>query len=397
MSRTVLTRLIVLALGVGLAVWIARNTYWEDEPVSTPLKGEAAEDAFYSVERLLGALGMRTRRIASMQSALPPRGALLINVGWEDWLHNRPESLAPWVQSGGTLILPSHLLANNEALQAWTGISRRARAREPVKKPPAGAPARTAARFAPDSDCARMEILVDGIGAGQTMMLCLGSAMGLTSKVTPSWSLGNAYGLQVLRVNIGRGSVVVVPQSLIGNKSLLRHDHAQAFIAAAQLKRGDELLLFDLTRVETLAALLWRVAAPALVFFGMALLCLIGRELPRFGPRVAVPAPARRSLADQLRANAAFAWRTRNLAALRRAVSRALEETARRRIASYGALDIRQRVQALAAVTGADPTGLRAALTQHAATPAAQRDAIALLETTRRSLIRRPAFKRIPV
>ncbi|MFO1468337.1 MAG: hypothetical protein U1F35_18160 [Steroidobacteraceae bacterium] len=46
-------------------------------------------------------------------------------------------------------------------------------------------------------------------------------------------------------------------------------------------------------------------------------------------------APLRRSLAEQLRAQADFSWRTRHLAALRKVMHRALESGARQHIAGF--------------------------------------------------------------
>jgi hypothetical protein len=133
--------------------------------------------------------------------------------------------------------------------------------------------------------------------------------------------------------------------------------------------------------------MLWRLISPAIVFFGIAILCVIGRHLPRFGPLAPIPAPVRRSLAEQIRANAAFAWRTRKLGSLRTAVGRALDESARKRIASYGTLGMGARVAALAGLTGVDLKSLNAAMTEDAvAAPHVQRTAIALLEYTRRIL-----------
>jgi hypothetical protein len=194
--------------------------------------------------------------------------------------------------------------------------------------------------------------------------------------------------MQVLRVNIGRGSVTVIPRySLISNKNLIRHEHAEIFVTASQLVRGDALYIVNVARAETLIALVWRLAAPAVVFFGVAILCIILRQLPRFGPPLPPPAMVRRSLAEQIRANAAFAWRTRKLTALRAAVRRALDETAKKRIAAYGSLDIRKRVNAIAAWGGIDPKALNSAMTEDAvAAPQVQRTAIVLLEQARRLL-----------
>ena len=221
------------------------------------------------------------------------------------------------------------------------------------------------------------------------MTLCApASGFEFVSKRVPAWSLSSVYGMQILRVNMGRGSVTVIPgAALIGNRSLLRRDHAQIFVTASQLVRGDQLYILSVARAESLIAMLWRLISPAIVFFGVAILCMIGRHLPRFGPLAPIPAAVRRSLAEQIRANAAFAWRTRKLSSLRTAVSRALDEMARKRIVSYGTLGVRGRVAALSGLTGVDSRSLNAAMTEDAVAGAhVQRTAIALLEQTRRTL-----------
>jgi hypothetical protein len=382
MTRDRITYLIVLAvLAIG-GTWVARNTYWDDSVVPMPPQGEAATNAYYSVQHLATALGIRSSFIVSLNAAPPNKGALLIDGFQGDMTHTHVDELAPWVESGGRLIITDDVVRADPKFQAWSDIHRYARFDSPEKTKPG------AQRRDPEDDCVPMHVSADGKTTG-TLTLCIPpSDFGLTSKRNPAWSLANGSGLQVLRVNIGRGSVTVIPRySLISNRNLIRHDHAEIFVAASHLARGDALYILNVARAETLIALVWRLAAPALVFLGIAILCIILRQLPRFGPPLPPPAMVRRSLAEQIRANAAFAWRTRKLTALRSAVSRALDETAKRRIASYGSLDVRKRVNAIAAWAGIDQKTLNSAMTEDAvAAPQVQRAAITLLEQTRRLL-----------
>jgi hypothetical protein len=123
---------------------------------------------------------------------------------------------------------------------------------------------------------------------------------------------------------------------------------------------------------------------------------LIWRNLPRFGPLAPVPIAARRSLAEQIRANARFAWRTGKLGALREAARRALDRDAARKIAAYASLDPRGRAAELGKRAGVDPAVLDAAMTDNPADAApVQRAAIALLEQTRRTLNVSPRQKGI--
>jgi len=383
MTRDRITYLVIVAVLAILGIWVARNTYWDDTFVHVPPQGEAATNAYYSVQHLATALGIRSSFIVSLNAAPPNKGALLIDGFQGDMTHTHVDELAPWVESGGRLIITDDVVRADPKFQTWSGIHLGARFDSLEKSKPKALPRD------PEEDCASLQVATDGKATDKTLTLCLPpSEFGLVSQRKPVWSLANRSGLQVLRVNIGRGSLTVIPRySLISNLNLIRHDHAEIFVSASQLAQGDDLYIVNVARAETLIALVWRLAAPALVFFGVAILCIILRQLPRFGPALPPPAMVRRSLAEQIRANAAFAWRTRKLTALRAAVRRALDETAKKRIASYSSLDIRKRVNAIAAWAGIDSKTLNSAMTEDAvAAPQVQRAAIALLEQTRRIL-----------
>jgi hypothetical protein len=138
---------------------------------------------------------------------------------------------------------------------------------------------------------------------------------------------------------------------------------------------------------EGLLALLWRHAAAAMVCGLAAIGLTIWRNLPRFGPIVLPPPPLRRSLAEQIRARARFAWRTRRLASLRRAECLELTQSACRRLASYERMDASQRIGALAGRTGLDSGALSDALNDDLDGGAeSHRAAIMLLESARRRL-----------
>jgi hypothetical protein len=384
MTRDRITYLVIFALLVILGIWVARNTYWDDTLIPVPTQGEAATNPYYSVQHLTTALGIRSSFIVSLNAAPPNKGALLIDGFQGDMTHTHVDNLAPWVESGGRLIITDDVVRSDPKFQVWSDIYLGTRFDHEDKSKP-----KTTQPRDPKDDCAPLDVTTDGHVTGRRLTLCIPPReFGLVSKRKPVWSLANEFGLQVLRVNIGHGSVTVIPRySLIANKNLLRHDHAEIFIAASHLDRGDALYIVNVAQAETMLALVWRLAAPALVFFGIAILCIILRELPRFGPPLPAPAMVRRSLAEQIRANAAFAWRTRKLAALRASVRRALDETAKKRIASYSSLDVRKRVNAIAACAGTDAKTLNSAMTEDAvATPQVQRAAIALLEQTRRIL-----------
>jgi hypothetical protein len=384
MTRTRTIHLLVILFLIGIGTWIAMNTYWTTVTVSSPPEGDAAVNPYYSVQHLSASVGIHTRLIPSLPSPPLHGGVLLINGIQDEFMRSHMDALEPWVRSGGRLIVTGDVIWASAGMQAWSGLSPGSRLVQNQRRPPM-----TRLGSLDDSDCEPMTVKADGVPTGESLTLCAPeSQFEFVSKHVPAWSLLSDCGIQVLRVNIGRGTLTVIPRMwLIGNKTLLRHDHARIFIESAQLRRADELTIVSPLGRENLLALLWRLIAPAIVFFALAILCAIARHLPRFDSLEPVPAAVRRSLAEQIRANAAFAWRTRKLKSLRAAVGRALDETAQRRIPAYGTLDLRRRVTALAEQTGVDLKSLNAAMTEDAVGPASvQRSAIAFLENTRRIL-----------
>jgi hypothetical protein len=124
-----------------------------------------------------------------------------------------------------------------------------------------------------------------------------------------------------------------------------------------------------------------------------ALILALWRNLPRFGAIATVAPPLRRSLAEQIRAGALFAWRTRKLGHLRQAERIALEGAGRRRLPHFDRLDAARRASALSAGSGVDAAALSKALADEFRGGAeAERAAISLLESARRTLDLQPTL-----
>ena len=196
--------------------------------------------------------------------------------------------------------------------------------------------------------------------------------------------------MHVIRTGVGFGEVTVLqPAEVLSNTMLKRADHAEMLAAAAGLRHDDMLLIFHPATAEPLPVLLWRLAAPGILFLLAALLALAWRHAPRFGPPLPLPTAVRRSLAEQLRANARFAWRTHRLEGLRTSARRSLDEAAARHIAGYDGFDAAQKAERLAAFTGLDAAAIGAA--RAAVAPRRlneERAAITLMEVCRRILLR---------
>ena len=376
----------VLLVGVILAAaaaWIAMHTYWDYALVDNPPQGEALRNRYYTFEKLVQRFTIHTRQVPTLRTMPAADGVLLV-----DDLRGAPlhiEALEEWVAGGGRLLISPGALLSNNKLRAWSGIGRAS----PGPYDKDGAPGAPRRATGPDDDCAPYSERLAGRETGRSLRACLGTIrIAFSSMHTPAWSLSNGYGFQMLRVNVGKGSVAVIAcECLMGNKSLLRADHARIVFDSIPLKLGDHVNILNPVSAESLLALLWRLAAAAIVCALAAVGLTIWRNLPRFGRIVASPPPLRRSLAEQIRATARFAWRTRHLASLRRAERQALTELACRRLAFYERMDAGQRIGALAARTGLDSGVLRDALSENPDGNAeSQRTAIMLLEKVRRQL-----------
>jgi hypothetical protein len=393
MTRERAINFLVFALLVALGVWVARNTYWEDISVPVPPRGEAADNPFYGLERLAAVLGVQTREIASLPPLPPQDAVLLVGLGPQPALSSeRLPAIERWVEAGGRLAVPSELMRANKELQAWTKIS-------PIPLPEAPKAARgatnnrqprgNATAFMGLAGCKDLVVASDGTPTGATLQICgLWIGQGFESLKSPAWSLGDLNGLYSLRIPMGKGSVsVIAPAMLYQTQFVVKSDHAKIFFAVTDLSRGDQLWIHRPAHAEPLLAMLWRLAAPAILCAGLAIALWIWRNLPRFGPPVPAAAAARRSLAEQLRANASFSWRTRSLGALYTAARRGLEETARREIVAYERMPGTARIGAIAARSGISGDALTSAFASSAGDGAdAQRAAITALEQARRLL-----------
>jgi hypothetical protein len=375
--------LIFLVLAAGFT-WIARHTYWDYDTAATPLKGEAATNSFYTLEHLAHRLGIRTRQLSNLRTLPSPAGVLVVNDLHGGQLRDRLSALQEWVEEGGRLLVSREVVLSTPPLQTWSGIT--LGLRDPDQEP--SRPPKSKSNGS-HPDCPLLSERVKGAATGREYRACVGSSeFSLASRHLPVWSLSNEYGVQMLRVALGKGSLAVIDcDCVLGNKSLLRQDHARLVYAAVPLKAGDELAILNPKDPEGLLALLWHDGSAAILTGGAALALVIWRYLPRFGAIAPVPAPLRRSLAEQIRAKARFAWRTRKLASLRRVEIKVLESAGRRRVPSYDRLDAAQRIRLLSLNAGVDPAALSAALAEEFPGGAeAELAAVALLETARRNL-----------
>jgi hypothetical protein len=390
MSGTRIAQILAALALIGIAVLVMRTSHWETVTVRSPPQGEALTNRYYALEHLLAALGVHTREIHTL-GELPPGSVLYVEALQFDFTHLDVRALESWVEGGGRLIVPSYLLSSSKPLRQWSAIDlvQRDASDAPRAAPRAGIDPAVATVL--KGGCVNWSARTRGQPATET--LCMGmlpSGVHLSSHRTPLWSVASEGEIQMLRIAIDQGELTVIgTPAIIHNQALIKHDHARAWLAATGLRQGDTLLLLSPVRAESLPTLIWRLAAPAVVFLLLAVLALIVRHWPRFGPPEPDPVPARRSLAEQIRANGRFAWRTHRLDALRAAVSTSLEDLAGGLCVGFRTLDRLAQAQQLSRLTGLDTLALHGALTVTAGAPRrSQLHALAVLESARRALDR---------
>ena len=154
------------------------------------------------------------------------------------------------------------------------------------------------------------------------------------------WTLRDESGIQAMRVEVGRGSVTVINATPFRERSLFDGDHGWLFVAATEMRRGDDVHFISEDDHPSLLALLWQYGAPVVMLTLTLVALVLWRGGVRFGPLAAAPDAARRSLVEQIRGTGQFALAPRR----RELASRGLRARARRSGASPGA-DLRELVR----------------------------------------------------
>ncbi len=376
----------IVSLGIGilaaaLIAWIATNTYWADVKLPMPPKGEALTNPFYTVQRFAETLGARTAWDRILM--VPPTDSTIVLSAWHWNLSvQRRQLIERWVESGGRLIVDANLTGGESEFTRWTGIGRDYREGDAVTpdEPEADENCRTVQQD---------ENQKSSPGAApRTYRMCdLDSLSFLTTGSDPLWALRDAAGIQAVRLRIGQGTVTVINGTPFGGQHLFEGDHGSAFVAATQLQRGDEVHFVSEDNHPSLLALVWQHGAPVVALgLGVVILAL-WRGAVRFGPLAALAEPARRSLGEQIRGVGQFTLRYGNGESLHSATVRALDEAAQRRIPNYTRLSTKDRAETMMQITGFEWHDLAAAFTARARRGHELRDAIALLEATRRQLL----------
>jgi hypothetical protein len=385
MKRAGIISLLVGVPLVALIVWIANNTSWVETTVPMPLTGEALINPFYAVQRFAGALGARTAWDRAL--TVPRADSVIVLSHWHWSLSTvRREALEHWVESGGRLVVDDTLSGDQEEFERWSGIVRKYKESDDEKDEKESAEAK------PHDRCPGFQEEHDGTpssGPDARYRMCNPDEESfLTSEKQAAWALRDASGIQAMRVRVGRGSVTVINNAPFRRRRLFDGDHGRLFVAAAQLRRDDDVHFLSEDDHPSLFALMWHYGAPVVTLTLVVIALALWRGGVRFGP-LAAPRPVpRRSLAEQIRGTGQFALRHGSGTALHAACVRALDEAAQRREKRYALLPNKERATLLARLSGLNRAALAAAIHDSGARgPQELRRAIALLEAARRHML----------
>jgi len=367
---------------VGLAVvalvwWIARNTYWEDYDRHTGLRGEALTNPFYAAQRLTESLGAHARLRQEIMTPPPPNAVLVVGDWNWDLIPERRKRLERWVEDGGRLVVLRNMLSETQ-FDAWAGITQSRR--KDSKKP-----------CTPGTGCPPQDhgVVAEPGKPGKHWSICDVSYWTYLNTTRPvSWRLTDTEGrTQTLRLQIGRGSVTIVNADPFTREGMVCGDDALLFVAATQLHAGDPVEFLTEGAGSSLLQLIWKYGAPIVMLVAVLIVLWLWRFGVRFGPLMAEPDPARRSLAEQIRGTGRFTLRFGGGGALHAAAVRALNETAARRVPHFERLAGAARTEALASLTGLSLEDMSAALDRAGArNPHEVRKALATLELARRHM-----------
>jgi hypothetical protein len=372
--------ILVLGMMAVLVAWIASNTYWDTVQVPSPPKGEALRDPFYAARLLAARLGARVSPTRQLDTQAAVDVIVLTDWSWDLGRAYRGQ-LQRWVEAGGRLVVDESISIQSDDFTSWTGIrffvaEVTAPGKDEEKDTDPCQPLRQVG-----SSPLRDEPL------NREFALC-GSHPPLVLSVDglPDWGLSGDYGLNAARVSVGRGNVTVIRSFPFTWQQLLRGDHPDLFVAATQLRGGDSIQFITPLRHPSLIRLAWQHGAPAILLGAALLLLALWQNAARFGPRRDMPAPARRSLAEQIRSTGQFSVRMGS-DALHAATLRALREAAARRIPGFAVLPPHEQLEALSRTGFATDAGLEKAMRPGTRRGSDIYSAIALMESVRRELI----------
>lgn len=357
----------VLAFAVLGAAWFFEH--YDRVPSSRWEKPdkEAFRNRYLALERFSTAMGRPLARIWTLQDLerLAPGGVLLLDRARRFYLNpGRAERLLRWVRDGGYLLVAAEGESVDDPILKPFGV-RRCEPDAPRDDEPEAAPAagttdgQAAACPNPNPDLEPATVLVRVPGTDRPLrfrQLPWPEECGLhPTHPAPAWQVGaDRQRNALLHYAYGRGQVTVLENfDFLSNWRIGDYDHAELlWTLLRQYQPQGELRLAADLEVPSLWRWLVDSAWMVLVSGGFLIAAWLWAIVPRFGGLLPVTEPARRSLAEHLRALGRAVEREGGLAHWSDLVRQDLRETLIRRHPHLAKWSPREQADYLAGSTG---------------------------------------------
>ena len=236
------------------------NTYWADTKVPMPPKGEALTNPFYAVQRFAEALGARTHMGSCAHRAAGRLGdrALRLALGPEREPARRRSSAGSSRRPAGGRRDAGRRRARIRAL-----VGHRPRVPGTGRRRGAGGSRSTRSRagqFQEEQNGIRQRVTTASCRCATSTACRSSRAQGPRCGLS---AIGPAF--RRCASQVGRGSVTVINATPFRERSLFDGDHGRLFVAATELRRGDEVHFLSEDDHPSLLALLWQYGAPVVV------------------------------------------------------------------------------------------------------------------------------------
>ncbi|GKX63268.1 DUF4350 domain-containing protein [Pragia fontium] len=314
--------IILVALLAILALYLYSKLEWVEKTVTIPPSLKVTSNRYYTAEQLLSKSGFQVKTIGDTLALgkLPQNATLvLFNV---DLLKEPSQKLKlmKWVQAGGHLVLSprsdEHSIELQELFDIYlddecddaddecqqelseTQAKKDRQDQDEVEQNRANSD-RSNIVFEKDKMVAAMRETNRFYVDGQTIESVMASAKS-------DWEI-------ISRFQFDKGFVTVVPLHLFTNANIKKYDHSKLWIHMATLPNRDDTVY--LVRYVTFPNLMrWLVenAFYSLLAFGLCILLVLWRYIPRFGALIPTPPPIRPSLTEHLKAVSEFHLQNRD-------------------------------------------------------------------------------------
>lgn len=313
-NNTKIALIVGLILALCLSLILYQKLNWVEETVTIPPSVKVTSNPYYTAEQLLVKSGYKAERIddALTLAKLPKESTLIL---FNSDLLKEPIQkikIRNWVKAGGHLILSPQEDGDSIRLQELFDIYIDDEESDDDDEEPSE-PSNTGKKANDESDSRgylAIEFEQDDMLADVNHTLRFYIDRDMTDTITDP----RDDEMEIIsRFRFENGWVTVVPLELFTNSAIKRYDHAKLWLHIATLPdRKDTIHLIRYITFPNLISWLIEHALFSLLAFGLSVLLVLWRYIPRFGPLIPTPPPVRPSLTEHLKAVAEFHLQNRD-------------------------------------------------------------------------------------